>query len=338
MAVAGGVSFEAVQAAATRIAACAVRTPVLTSRDFDAACGHTVYLKCETMQRTGSFKFRGAANAVLSLSETAARRGVVCHSSGNHGAALAAAAKARSVPSVVVVPRTTAQVKVENIRSEGGEVVFCEPTQSARRMVCEAESARLGATVVHPYDQAEVVAGQGTIALEFLEQVPELDAVLVPTSGGGMLAGIAVGVRGHRPDGSCSVHAVEPQGKRLSEAFKTGKRVLDPTEANTPLDTICDAMPTRCLGELPWGLAHGRRLVDPSVFTVSDKQVKHAMKYVFEMLKLVVEPAAATGVAALLSGQVPGIGRRIGVVLCGGNVDMSRPLPWQEAESCEAHH
>jgi len=325
------VSLEAVTAAAARIAGRAVRTPVVTSRELDLASGHRVVLKCETLQRTGSFKFRGATNAVFSLSDAAATRGVACHSSGNHGAALAAAAAERGVPCVVVAPHTTPQVKVDNIKKQGGEVVLCEPTQQARRETCEAEANRRGATIVHPYDHPDVIAGQGTIGLEFMEQVPDLEAILVPTSGGGMLTGIAVAARGLRPDGSCTVHAVEPRGKQLGEALQAGQRVLDPDAANRPVATICDAMPTRCLGELPWTLAHEQRLVDPAVFSVSDEQVIEAMRFAFETLKLVIEPAAATGLAALLNGQVPGRDRRIGVVLCGGNVDVCGPLPWQKA-------
>lgn len=322
-------SFEDVVAAGERIREHVVRTPVLTSAELDAACGHKVFLKCETMQRTGSFKHRGATNAVFSLSEEAAARGVVCHSSGNHGAATAAAARARGVPAVVVVPRTTAQVKIDNIKAFGGEVVLCEPTQAARQQTAAAEAARLGgAAVIHPYNQAEVIAGQGTIGLELMDQVPDLDTVLVPTSGGGMLTGIALAVGGRR-GGACRVRAVEPAGKRLGDAFRAGQRVLDPTLANSALDTVCDAMPTRSLGELPWALAHERGLVSQEVCTVRDEQVIGAMRYVFETLKLVVEPAAATGIAALLAGQVQPKGQRVGVVLCGGNVDVRQPLPWQ---------
>eukprot|EP00928_Gymnodinium_smaydae_P066978 TRINITY_DN49928_c0_g1_i1.p1 TRINITY_DN49928_c0_g1~~TRINITY_DN49928_c0_g1_i1.p1 ORF type:complete len:356 (-),score=51.44 TRINITY_DN49928_c0_g1_i1:65-1132(-) len=324
------VSLDDVRSASRLIAEHVVKTPVITCNELDDACGHRVFFKCETLQRTGSFKYRGAMNSVMRLSEKEASLGVVCHSSGNHGTAVAAAARSRGIPAVIVVPRTTAAVKVEKIKSLGGTVVLCEPTQSARKATAEAEAARLGgATIVHPYNQASVVAGQGTIALEFLEQVPDLDAILVPTSGGGMLSGIAVAVRGLRPDGSCKVHAVEPNGKQLGTAFKIGKRVLDESSSNVALDTVCDAMPTRCLGELPWKLAHSHALVDHTVFSVTNEQVVEAMRFIFETMKLVVEPAAATGVAALLSGQMLPKGRRVGVILCGGNVDVRGPLPWQ---------
>lgn len=322
------VTLADVRAAAARLAGKAVKTPVLTCPALDAACGHTVFLKCENLQRTGSFKFRGATNAVMKLDDETAAKGVVCHSSGNHGTAVAGAARARGIPAVIVVPRTTAQVKIDAIRALGGQVVLCEPTQVARSATAEAEAAKLGgATIVHPYNAADVIAGQGTIGLELVEQVPELDDIIVPTSGGGMLSGIAVAACGVRP--ACRVHAVEPEGKRLGDALKAGERVIDAELANKPLPTICDAMPTCCLGELPWRLAHGERLVDPEVYSVSDAQVVDAMRFVFEALKLVIEPAAATGIAALLSGQVPGQGRRVGVVLCGGNVDVRGPLPWQ---------
>lgn len=330
MASAPAVTLACVRAAAQRIAGHVNVTPVLTCPELDAATGHKVFMKCENMQRTGSFKMRGAASAAFDLPEDIAAKGLVCHSSGNHGAAVAAAARARGVPAVVVVPSTTAQVKIDNIKALGGRVVVCEPTQQARTATALAEAAAMGgATFIHPYNQAEVVAGQGTIALELLEQVPDLDAILVPTSGGGMLTGIAVATRGLAP--KCTVHAVEPRGKRLGEAFAEGRRVVDPETANSALPTICDAMPTRCLGELPWSLAHEGGLVDHRVYTVGDDDVIRAMRFCFETLKVVVEPTAAAGIAALLGRQVPGEGRRIGVILCGGNVDLGGRLPWQAA-------
>jgi len=240
----------------------------------------------------------------------------------------------RGVPATVVAPRTTAKSKLEAIRGYGARVVLCEPTQEARVGGMELEAARMGgARVVPPYDDATVIAGQGTMALELLEQAPGLDAILVPTSGGGMLSGICVAASAAaRPP---RVIAAEPAGKRLGEALAKRRRVLDPETANQALSTIVDAMPTQCLGPLCW--EHVLALGDSRVFTATDRQVEDAMAFVFSRLKLVVEPAAATGVAALLDGQhgrgprpiVSGGGDaaksqlpRIGVILCGGNVDL----------------
>ena len=333
------VTIEMVEEAAARIRGAVDRTPVLTSAALNAATGHNLFFKCENLQRTGSFKARGAANAVFSLDDAIAAKGVVCHSSGNHGAAVAAAARARGVPAVVVVPRTTVDAKIQNIASFGARVVLCEPNPVARRETAAAESAALGgAEVLHPFDDARVIAGQGTLALELIEQARELtsaplDAILVPVSGGGMLTGVAVAAAA-RADG-CAVHAVEPAGKGLGAALEAGTRVMDASLENVPVPTVCDAMPTRCLGPTPWALAHGAALVDARVLTANDAQVVGAMRVLFEGLRVVVEPAAATGLAALLDGQLParadGAPRNVGIVLCGGNIDLDAPMPWVDA-------
>lgn len=231
------VTLACVEAAAKRIAASGlVRTPVISSAWVDERVGVRAHFKCEHLQHTGSFKFRGAANAVLQLSDRDAAKGVVAHSAGNHGAALAAAAKARGIPCVIVVPRDTPEAKIANIRRHGAKIVLCEPTQQARTQTAALEAEKLGgAAFVHPYNDAAVIAGQGTMALELLEQCPDLDAILVPTSGGGMLGGIAAAACALRP--GLRVIAVEPEGKRLGEALATGQRVVDPTTANKLLRT-----------------------------------------------------------------------------------------------------
>mmetsp|Transcript_61736 Transcript_61736/g.194685 ORF Transcript_61736/g.194685 Transcript_61736/m.194685 type:complete len:349 (+) Transcript_61736:65-1111(+) len=334
---AGLVGIKDVRAAAHRIMGLAHRTPVFRSTNLDRAVNAQVYLKAECLQKTGSFKIRGALNAVLTLTEDEAAHGVVTHSSGNHGQALAAAAAVRGVPVTVVAPKNTAKAKLDAMRDYGAKVVLCEPTQEARVGGMEEEAARMGgARIVPPYNDPVVIAGQGSLGLEFLKQVPDLDAIIVPTSGGGMLSGICVAASSfnHRP----RVIAAEPAGKRLGEALAARQRVLDPRTANQPLDTIVDAMPTQCLGPLCW--EHALALGDRTVFTVTDRQVVEAMAFVFSRVKLVIEPAAATGVAALLDGQhlrgadpisasqtesataaearLP----KIGVILCGGNVDL----------------
>ena len=211
-------TIEMVQAAARRIQGVAHRTPVLTSSILDDKCGASVFFKAECFQKTGSFKFRGAYNSVMSLDDGIAGKGVVTHSSGNHGQALAAAAQLRGIPATIVAPSTTAKSKLDAIKGYDARVVLCEPTQSARVSTMEAEAIAMGgATILPPYDHLDVISGQGTIATEFLEQVPDLDAILVPTSGGGMLSGVCTVTAALSP-GTRSI-AVEPQGKRLEEVL-----------------------------------------------------------------------------------------------------------------------
>ena len=209
-----------------------------------------IYLTLMLHTGTGSFKFRGAYNALSLLTPEELKRGVVCHSSGNHGQAVAAAAQAMGAPAAVVVPRDTPQVKVDAITGYGAEVVLCEPTQQSRTSTSEAIAERTGGTLIPPYNHVDVMAGQGTIALELLEDIPDLDAIVVPTSGGGMIAGIAAAARAIRPE--CRVFAAEPEGKRLQEAIAMQKRIAFPDTADAMLDTIADAIRTQPIGDVPW--------------------------------------------------------------------------------------
>lgn len=335
------VSLAAVRAAAERVrAGGALRTPVLTNAAIDALAGVSVHFKCEHLQRTGSFKLRGALSAVFALDDATAARGVVAHSSGNHGAAVAAAAAARAVPCTIVVPATTPQAKQEAIRRLGATLVLCEPTQRARTETSEREAARTGAALVHPYDDDDVIAGQGTIALELLEGAApdggqlsssagvELDAILVPVSGGGLIGGIAAAAAELRP--AVRVIACEPAGKGLGRALAGGTRVLDAAAADAPIDTICDAIRTVPLGRKAWELV--RSHVEPTVLSVSDDEVRAALRLTLAELKQAVEPAGAVALAGLLSPQFAALreaeaarGRPIhavGVVVCGGNADL----------------
>jgi len=297
---------------------------------LDNIVGAEVFFKAECFQRTGSFKFRGAINSVMKLSPEEAKLGVVTHSSGNHGQALAAAAQLRGIPATIVAPNTTAAVKLDSIRSYGANLVLCEPTQSARVEAMEAEATRMGgAVVLPPYDHLDIISGQGTMALELFDEVPDLDAILVPTSGGGMMSGICTVAAVMQP--KCRVIAVEPDGKALGEALASGTRVVDSELANVAIPTIVDAMPTRCLGPLCW--EHILKWGDRTVYTVTDEQVEEAMAFVYGRMKVVIEPAAATGVAALLGRQhqsssepirgAIGGTPKIGVILCGGNLDLA---------------
>lgn len=320
----------AVHEAAVRIRGRVLRTPVLRSDWVDArlAPGTTAYFKAEHLQRTGSFKLRGAVNAVFALSDEAARRGVAAHSSGNHAAAVACAAAARSIPCTIVVPEGTPQAKQDNARAYGAEVVLCAPTQRARRETALAVAERMGgAALIHPYDDPLVIAGQGTLALELLSQCAEgLDAIIVPVSGGGMATGIALAAaaRGVR------VYAAEPAGKRLADSLAAGERIIDPTTADAPLPTIADAIRSQPLGPTPWSL---RDLLQPAVLSVTDDQIRAAMRDTAAHMGQVVEPAGAVATAALLSpafreeqrrAQAAGRPlRRVAAIVCGGNIELA---------------
>ena len=321
------ISISQVRQAAARLAAAAVLyTPILRNDFVDAATGTNVFFKCEHLQHTGSFKLRGATNAVESLDEVPAQAGVVAHSSGNHGAAVARAAQRRGIPASVVVPTTTPKAKIANMELYGAEVILCEPTQRARTETSRAIADETGGTFLHPYDDPLVMAGQGTIGLEILDQVPDVDAVLVPVSGGGMISGIAVAIKALRPE--VRVIACEPAGKDLRVALTTSTRVLDEDASNAALDTIADAIRTKSFGPLPWEAAS--TLLDPTVLSVTDAEIRAAMRISLFEMKQGVEPAGAVCLAALLSPAFAtvrdqGIAgrplRNVAAVVCGGNVD-----------------
>ncbi|HVP28712.1 MAG TPA: pyridoxal-phosphate dependent enzyme [Myxococcota bacterium] len=312
-------SFADVEAAARRIAGRAHRTPVATCAAIDAAAGRRVFLKCENLQRAGAFKFRGAANALARMSDAEARRGVVTHSSGNHAQALALAAKLRGVPAHVVMPSNAPAVKRRAVEGYGALLVECEPTLEARERTAAAVVARTGARFVHPYDHADVIAGQGTAALELLEDVPDLDAIVAPVGGGGLVGGSAIAARGARP--AVRVIAAEPAGADDAARSKAAGRLVPQT---TP-KTIADGLRTS-LGSLTWPLL--RDLVE-RVVVVEEEEIVSAMRMLFERAKLVVEPSGAASLAAVLGPALrasPGI-ERVGVILSGGNVDLDA-LPW----------
>ena len=305
-------------------------TPVKTSSTLDRLHGGSTrrrfYFKCENLQKTGAFKARGALNAVLSLPAADATRGVCTHSSGNHGMALAFAAQRRGVPCTVVVPKDTPQAKVDAIRGYGATVQFCEYSQ--RQAQCEAFARSSGARIIHPYDDTLIMAGQGTIAVELLEQVPDLDAIVVPVSGGGLIGGIAAAAKALKP--TIRIFGVEPKGKDLAKSLELHERRL--TESLEPLDTVADAIRTKALGAEPWRVVHDDQAVERTVFAVSNDQIRAAMRFSFQRMKLVVEPAGAAALAAVLSGQLDetfareeyAAIRHVGLVVCGGNVDIDK--------------
>jgi threonine dehydratase len=313
----GSPALKDLLAAHERIAPHVHRTPVMTSRQLDDHCDASLFFKCEQLQKVGAFKARGATNAVLSLSDEEAARGVGTHSSGNHGAALALAARVRGIPAYIVMPGNAPAVKKAAVAGYGGLIVECEPTLQARVATLDRLVAEHNLHVVHPYNDPRVIAGQGTAALELLDQVPELDAIVVPVGGGGLLAGTAIAVKGINPD--IEVIAAEPAG--ADDAFRSFG--LGELQVQTNPDTIADGLRTS-LGELNFDII--RKLVD-TIVTVPDSTIIEAMRLQWSRMKQVVEPSGAVSFAALLEHPERFAGRRVGIVVSGGNVDLDN-LPW----------
>ncbi|HEY7904961.1 MAG TPA: pyridoxal-phosphate dependent enzyme [Casimicrobiaceae bacterium] len=310
--------LAAVRAAAARIAPHVHRTPVMRSRGLDAWVGAALYFKCENLQKVGAFKARGATNAVLSLADADAVRGVVTHSSGNHGAALAYAAGVRGIPAYVVMPDNAPKIKVDNVRGFGATIRFCAPNVAAREAACAEVQREHGATLIHPFDDAAVIAGQGTAALELLTDVPGLDAVVAPCGGGGLLSGTAIVAKGLAP--SIRVLGAEPANAGDAAAsFRSGR--IEPLPATT---TIADGLRTTLA---PRTFAAIRRHVD-AIGTCSEDAIVRAMRVTWERMKIVIEPSSAVPLACMLESALDVRGARVGVILSGGNVDLDR-LPWQ---------
>uniref|UniRef100_A0A8B9MD09 L-serine ammonia-lyase n=1 Tax=Accipiter nisus TaxID=211598 RepID=A0A8B9MD09_9AVES len=316
-----------VRAAEERLRGRLHRTPLLTSGSLDGLAGRRLLFKCELFQRTGSFKIRGALNAVRSLVEESKRAGgglpraVVTHSSGNHGQALACAAQAEGIPAYIVVPRTAPHCKQAAILTYGATLVPCEPNDKSRAETASRVVQETGGVMVHPNQEPVVIAGQGTIALEVLEQAPDVNAIVAPVGGGGMIAGIAVAIKALRPD--VKVFAAEP--RNADDCYQSKVRG-ELTPNLHPPDTIADAVKTS-IGPNTWPII--RDLVD-DVLTVSEEEIKRATRLVWERMKLLIEPTAGVGVAAVLSEQFQAVPRdveNVCIVLCGGNVDLSS-LTW----------
>ena len=310
-------SLDDIRDAARRIAPYAHRTPILTCTSLDELAGAKVFLKCENLQKVGAFKFRGACNAVFSLSDAAAVRGVATHSSGNHAQALALAARLRGIPANIVMPSTSPMVKRAAVAGYGGLITFCEPTLEARESTLARLVAESGAEIVHPYNDPRVISGQGTATLELLAEQPDLDAILAPVGGGGLLSGTAIAALGLRPE--IRVIGAEPEmADDACRSLQAG-RILP---AGNPR-TVADGLRTS-LGELTFAVLRDRV---ERIVTVSEAAIVAAMRFVWERAKIVVEPSSAVPVAALLERKVEVRGKRVGVILSGGNVDLGA-LPW----------
>ncbi len=307
-----------IQSAHARIKPHIHRTPVMSSRLINEKTGAELFFKCENFQKVAAFKARGAANAIFSLTDEAAKRGVVTHSSGNHGAALAWAAAKRGVKATVVVPSNAPTPKKMAIDAYGAKIIYCEPTVAAREAAVAAQIQEFGYELVHPFDDERVIAGQGTAALELLEDYPNLDMVIAPLGGGGLLSGTAIAAKGIKP--SVLVWGAEPAGADDGfRSFSTGKRVTEMTP-----HTICDGLRT-VLSERTFNII--RANVD-GIGTATEANVIAAMRMQWELLKIVVEASCSPPLAAILEGNIPVKGKRVGIILTGGNVDMER-LPWQ---------
>ncbi|HTU82130.1 MAG TPA: pyridoxal-phosphate dependent enzyme [Candidatus Acidoferrales bacterium] len=306
-------AFEDVRAAAERLRGVAHRTPVVRSRTLDQRCAATVALKCENLQRMGAFKFRGAYNFLSTLPETARSAGVVAFSSGNHAQGVALAARLLGIPATIVMPSDAPAVKLDATRGYGAEVVLYERERSHREEIARRIAGERGATVVPPFDDPRIAAGAGTAALELLEDAGPLDAIVVPVGGGGLMAGTAVAAHGIDP--SIEIYGVEPEaGDDFAQSLARGERVT----IGVP-KTIADGLQTTSPGEVTFPIA--RRHVG-GVVTVTDDELREAVRFAFERLKLVIEPSGAAAIAALLRHRIPAlIGKRVGAIVSGGNVD-----------------
>ena len=314
------IRFAHLEAAARRIARHAHVTPVFRSSSIDALSGAQLFFKAENLQRVGAFKFRGACNAVWSLADALAARGVVTHSSGNHGAALALAARTRGIAAHVIVPEGAIRSKVEAIEAYGATVHRCAPNLVAREEAADAVRRETGAHMVHPYQDPAVIAGQGTAAMELIAQAGPLDVLIAPVGGGGLISGTAIAAAELAPE--AAVIAAEPAGAAdTAESLRQGRRI----DGFVP-DTICDGLRT-LVGAINFSILQSRGV---RVFTVQDETTIRAMRLIWQRLKIVVEPSAAIVLGAVLENPAEFAGRRVGLILSGGNVDLDA-LPWLSA-------
>lgn len=316
------VTFDDVQAAARQIAGAAHRTPVMTSRLLDAACGNQLFLKCENLQRVGAFKFRGAYNAISRLRAAEKARGVITHSSGNHAQAVALVSQLLGVKATIVMPANAPVLKLKATRDYGAAIVLYDPATATREAISHDLAERHGYVLIPPYNHPHVVAGQGTAALELIEETGPLDYLFVPCGGGGLLSGSAVAAKQLAP--SIKVIGVEPAaGDDATRSFQSG--VLQ--TVHNP-QTIADGARTGSLGDLTFAMI--RHYVD-DMLTVSDDDLVRALVFAWTRLKLVVEPTGVLGLAALFNRRYALAGQRVGVILSGGNVDLAAAAGWMQA-------
>lgn len=316
-------SLNDIKDAAERIAPYAHRTPVMTCSALNELAGCELFFKCEPLQKVGAFKFRGACNAIMKLSNEIARRGVVTHSSGNHAQAIALAAKLRGIQAHIVMPNNASKIKKAAVEGYGGIVIECEPNTHARHSTADRVTKETGGTLIPPYNHPDIIAGQGTAALELLEDIPNLDAIIAPIGGGGLMSGTSIAARSHNP--KITIIGAEPTGADDAARSLAAGQLLDMEKPNT----ICDGLLTG-MGDLTWPIIrdHVRTII-----TADDEEVIKAMRLVWMRMKLIIEPSSAVAVAAALSKSFRNLQSetgplgRVGIILTGGNVDLDR-LPW----------
>ena len=314
----GSVNLDTIRAAHQRIRPHIHRTPVLTNSWLNDACRTSLFFKCENFQKVGAFKARGATNAVFALDDETARRGVATHSSGNHGAAVARAAKLRGIPAHIVMPTNSAKVKIRAVESYSAQVIFCEPTEESRETKCAEVINKAGAKLIHSFENEHVITGQGTAAMELLEDIPDLDVIMCPVGGGGLLSGTAIAAKSIRPQ--IKVIAVEPENADdAAQSFRAGRRLVTKKKF-----TIADGLRTN-IGEPNFAII--QQYVD-NIVTVSEEAIVSAMRTIWETMRIVIEPSTAVPYAAIAERIIDVEGKRVGIILTGGNVDLDR-LPWE---------
>ncbi|KAL6652259.1 hypothetical protein ACP70R_011184 [Stipagrostis hirtigluma subsp. patula] len=309
--------INSIREAQARIAPYVHRTPVLSSTSIDGIVGKRLFFKCECFQKAGAFKIRGASNSIFALDDEQASKGVVTHSSGNHAAAVALAAKLRGIPAHIVIPKNAPACKVENVKRYGGHIIWSDASIESRVSVCKRVQEETGAVLIHPFNDKYTISGQGTVSLELLEQVPEIDTIIVPISGGGLISGVALAAKAINP--SIRILAAEPRGADDSAQSKAAGKIITLPSTNTIADGL-----RAFLGDLTWPVV--RDLVD-DIIVVDDNAIVDAMKMCYEILKVAVEPSGAIGLAAVLSEEFKESSAwhessKIGIVVSGGNVDL----------------
>lgn len=313
------VSIDDIRAAAGRIKSVGHRTPILTSQTLDKMAGRKLFFKCENFQKVGAFKLRGGWNAVSMLSDEEAAKGVCTHSSGNHAQALAFSAMKRGIASYIVMPNNVPDVKLDAVKGYGANITLCEPTLEARKTTLDEIAKKTGAQVVHPFNNPNVIAGQGTAALEMIEDLGELDAIIAPIGGGGLMSGTCVTTRSLLPE--AKLFGAEPTG--ADDAYRSLKegKIIPQTNPNT----ICDGLLTS-LGEYTWNILKDHL---EAIYTVTDDEVINAMRLVWERMKIIIEPSSATAVAVVLKSEFRALEglEKVGIILTGGNVELSK-LPF----------
>lgn len=310
---ANAVTFDDIREAAERLRGIVHRTPVISSRTLDEMTGCSVFLKCENLQRMGAFKFRGAYNRISRFTPEERKGGVVAFSSGNHAQGVALACKLLRIPAVIVMPEDAPKAKVEATKGYGAEIIFYDRHRSHRAEIANKLCEERRATLVPPFDDSRIVAGAGTAALELLEDVPDLDTIVTPVGGGGLLSGTAIAAHGMNP--AIKIFGVEPQaGNDMEQSLQRGEIV----HIDVPR-TIADGLQTQAPGQITFPIVKNE---GAQVVTVTDDQLRDGMRFAFERMKIVVEPSGAAGLAAVMTGKVRG--GKVGVIISGGNVDLSR--------------